>query len=33
MTVRFFMLQGHYAGTLDFSNPALQAQKRASSAS
>ena len=28
MTVRFFMLQGHYAGTLDFSNPALQAAEK-----
>jgi len=26
--VRFFMLQGHYAGTLDFSNPALQAAEK-----
>ena len=30
MTVRFFMLQGHYAGTLDFSNPALQAAEKGS---
>ena len=28
MTVRFFMLQGHYSGTLDFSNPALQAAEK-----
>ena len=28
MTVRFFMLQGHYAGTLDFSNKALQAAEK-----
>ncbi|WP_306640693.1 cysteine--tRNA ligase [Sanyastnella coralliicola] len=28
MTVRFFMLQGHYASTLDFSNEALQASER-----
>jgi cysteinyl-tRNA synthetase len=28
MTVRFFMLQGHYAGTLDFSNAALQAAEK-----
>jgi cysteinyl-tRNA synthetase len=28
MTVRFFMLQGHYASTLDFSNEALQAAER-----
>jgi len=27
-TVRFFMLQGHYASTLDFSNEALQAAER-----
>ena len=25
MTVRFFILQAHYRGTLDFSNEALQA--------
>jgi len=28
MTVRFFMLQGHYGSTLDFSNEALQAAER-----
>jgi cysteinyl-tRNA synthetase len=28
MTVRFFMLQGHYASTLDFSNEALQAGEK-----
>lgn len=28
MTVRFFMLQGHYAGVLDFSNEALQAGEK-----
>jgi len=28
MTVRFFMLQSHYAGTLDFSNEALQAAEK-----
>jgi cysteinyl-tRNA synthetase len=28
MTVRFFMLQGHYTSTLDFSNEALQAAER-----
>ena len=28
MTVRFFMLQGHYASTLDFSNPALLAAEK-----
>lgn len=28
MTVRFFMLQGHYGSTLDFSNAALQAAER-----
>lgn len=28
MTVRFFMLQGHYASTLDFSNEALQGAER-----
>ncbi len=28
MTVRFFMLQGHYASTLDFSNQALQAGEK-----
>lgn len=28
MTVRFFMLQGHYSGTLDFSNAALQAAEK-----
>ncbi len=28
MTVRFFMLQGHYASTLDFSNVALQAAEK-----
>lgn len=27
-TVRFFMLQGHYASTLDFSNAALQAAEK-----
>jgi len=30
MTVRFFMLQCHYASTLDFSNAALQAAERGS---
>ncbi|HQV75536.1 MAG TPA: cysteine--tRNA ligase [Flavobacteriales bacterium] len=28
MTVRFFMLQSHYAGTLDFSNAAMQASEK-----
>ena len=28
MTVRFFMLQGHYTSTLDFSNEALQAGEK-----
>lgn len=28
MTVRFFMLQSHYASTLDFSNAAMQAAER-----
>ena len=28
MSVRFFMLQTHYAGTLDFSNEALQASEK-----
>ena len=28
MTVRFFMLMGHYASTLDFSNEALQAAEK-----
>jgi cysteinyl-tRNA synthetase len=28
MTVRFFMLQGHYASTLDFSNEALHAAEK-----
>ncbi|HNI05322.1 MAG TPA: cysteine--tRNA ligase, partial [Flavobacteriales bacterium] len=28
MTVRFFMLQSHYASTLDFSNAALQAAEK-----
>ena len=28
MTVRFFMLQGHYASTLDFSNDALKAAEK-----
>jgi cysteinyl-tRNA synthetase len=28
MTVRFFMLQSHYASTLDFSNEALQAAQK-----
>ena len=28
MTVRFFMLMGHYASTLDFSNDALQAAEK-----
>ena len=28
MTVRFFMLQGHYSSTLDFSNVALQAAEK-----
>lgn len=28
MTVRFFMLQGHYSSTLDFSNEALQAAEK-----
>ena len=30
MTVRFFMLQSHYASTLDFSNEALQAAEKGS---
>jgi cysteinyl-tRNA synthetase len=29
MTIRFFVLQAHYRGTLDFSNEALQAASRA----
>ena len=29
MTIRFFMLQAHYGGTLDFSNEALSAAERA----
>ncbi len=29
MTVRFFILQSHYRGTLDFSNEALQASEKA----
>ena len=29
MTVRFFILQGHYSSTLDFSNTALQASEKA----
>lgn len=29
MTIRFFMLQAHYGGTLDFSNEALQAAEKA----
>lgn len=29
MTIRFFMLQAHYRGTLDFSNDALQAAEKA----
>ncbi len=29
MTVRFFILQAHYRGTLDFSNAALQASEKA----
>ena len=29
MTVRFFILQAHYGGTLDFSNEALQASEKA----
>jgi cysteinyl-tRNA synthetase len=29
MTVRFFILQAHYRGTLDFSNDALQAAEKA----
>ena len=29
MTVRFFILQAHYRGTLDFSNEALQAAEKA----
>lgn len=29
MTVRFFMLQAHYGGTLDFSNEALEAAEKA----
>jgi cysteinyl-tRNA synthetase len=28
MTVRFFFLQAHYRGTLDFSNEALQAAEK-----
>jgi cysteinyl-tRNA synthetase len=30
MTVRFFILQSHYAGTIDFTNEALQAPRKAS---
>ena len=29
MTIRFFMLQAHYRGTVDFSNDALQASEKA----
>ena len=29
MTIRFFILQAHYRGTLDFSNAALQASEKA----
>lgn len=29
MTIRFFMLQAHYGGTLDFSNDALEASEKA----
>jgi cysteinyl-tRNA synthetase len=29
MTVRFFILQSQYRGTLDFSNEALQASEKA----
>ena len=29
MTIRFFILQAHYRGTLDFSNEALQASEKA----
>ncbi|MDE6371001.1 MAG: cysteine--tRNA ligase, partial [Duncaniella sp.] len=29
MTIRFFILQAHYRGTVDFSNEALQASERA----
>jgi cysteinyl-tRNA synthetase len=29
MTIRFFILQSHYRGTLDFSNEALQASEKA----
>ena len=29
MTIRFFMLQAHYGGTLDFSNEALEAAEKA----
>ncbi|MEK7200119.1 MAG: DALR domain-containing protein, partial [Bacteroidota bacterium] len=29
MTIRFFLLQSHYRGTLDFSNEALQASEKA----
>ena len=29
MTIRFFMLQAHYGGTLDFSNEALKASEKA----
>jgi len=28
MTIRFFILQAHYRGTLDFSNEALQASEK-----
>ena len=28
MTIRFFILQAHYRGTLDFSNEALQAAEK-----
>ena len=29
MTIRFFILQAHYRGTVDFSNEALQGAERA----
>ena len=29
MTIRFFILQAHYRGTIDFSNDALIAEKKA----
>ena len=29
MTIRFFILQAHYRGTVDFSNEALKASEKA----